>query len=71
MEVQDIRVLIVDDSALMRNLISRVVEQSPGLTVVGKERSVCVGKYSRVQAGYYSFRYRNACDERLAVFGRA
>ena len=36
MEVQDIRVLIVDDSALMRNLISRVVEQSPGLTVVGK-----------------------------------
>ena len=36
MEVQDIRVLIVDDPALMRNLISRVVEQSPGLTVVGK-----------------------------------
>ena len=42
MEVQDIRVLIVDDSALMRNLISRVVEQSPGLTVVGNPAAVVI-----------------------------
>ena len=31
-----IRVLIVDDSALMRNLIGRIVESDPGLVLVGK-----------------------------------
>ena len=31
-----INVLIVDDSALMRNLIGRIVEAEPGLAVVGK-----------------------------------
>ena len=32
----DIRVLIVDDSALMRNLISKIIEQTPGLVIAGK-----------------------------------
>ncbi len=31
-----INVLIVDDSALMRNLIGRIVESEPGFTLVGK-----------------------------------
>ncbi len=34
--MEDISVLICDDSALMRNLISRVIDNTPGLTVVGK-----------------------------------
>ncbi|MCL2764536.1 MAG: chemotaxis response regulator protein-glutamate methylesterase [Treponema sp.] len=32
----EISVLVVDDSALMRNLISRMVEETPGLTVAEK-----------------------------------
>ncbi|AEE16162.1 protein-glutamate methylesterase/protein-glutamine glutaminase [Treponema brennaborense] len=36
MNSAEIGVLIVDDSALMRNLISRIVENTPGLSVVGK-----------------------------------
>ena len=32
----DISVLICDDSALMRNLISRIVDETEGLKVVGK-----------------------------------
>lgn len=36
MESNEIGVLIVDDSALMRNLISRIVENTPGLVVAGK-----------------------------------
>ncbi len=32
---EDIGVLIIDDSALMRNLIARIVQSSPGLTVLG------------------------------------
>ncbi len=36
MDSSDIRVLIVDDSALMRNLISKIVEQTPGLMIAGK-----------------------------------
>lgn len=31
----EIRVLVVDDSALMRNLVSRIVNDAPDLTVVG------------------------------------
>ncbi|MFW5643888.1 MAG: response regulator, partial [Alkalispirochaeta sp.] len=31
----EIGVLVVDDSALMRNLVSRIVESAPDLTVVG------------------------------------
>jgi len=31
-----ISVLIVDDSALMRNIISRIIDDAPGLTVAGK-----------------------------------
>lgn len=34
--MDDISVLVVDDSALMRNLISRIVESTPGLSVAGK-----------------------------------
>lgn len=34
--MQDISVLVVDDSALMRNLISRIVEATPGLSLAGK-----------------------------------
>lgn len=34
--MDDIKVLVVDDSALMRNLVSRIVENAPGMTVVGK-----------------------------------
>jgi len=33
---EKIKVLVVDDSALMRNLISRMVEETEGLEVVGK-----------------------------------
>lgn len=36
MDSSDIRVLIVDDSALMRNLISKIIEQTPGLMIAGK-----------------------------------
>jgi two-component system chemotaxis response regulator CheB len=36
MTEQTINVLIVDDSALMRNLIGRIVESSPGFAVAGK-----------------------------------
>jgi len=36
MTEQTINVLIVDDSALMRNLISRIVEATPGFAVAGK-----------------------------------
>lgn len=36
MSSSTINVLIVDDSALMRNLIGRIVENEPGLAVVGK-----------------------------------
>lgn len=35
MEENKIGVLIVDDSALMRNLVSRIIENAPDLTVVG------------------------------------
>ncbi len=34
--MDSISVLVVDDSALMRNLISRIIEQSPDLTVAGR-----------------------------------
>lgn len=33
--MSEIRVLVVDDSALMRNLVSRIVESAPDMTVVG------------------------------------
>lgn len=36
MSTSAINVLIVDDSALMRNLIGRIVESEPGLVLVGK-----------------------------------
>ncbi|MFW6215048.1 MAG: protein-glutamate methylesterase/protein-glutamine glutaminase [Alkalispirochaetaceae bacterium] len=35
-ETGEIRVLVVDDSALMRNLVSRIIDGEPDLTVVGK-----------------------------------
>ncbi len=34
--MDDISVLICDDSALMRNLISRIIDGTEGMTVVGK-----------------------------------
>ncbi|WP_024468188.1 protein-glutamate methylesterase/protein-glutamine glutaminase [Treponema pedis] len=34
--MEDIRVLIVDDSALMRNLIGKIVEATPGLKIADK-----------------------------------
>lgn len=34
--MSEISVLVVDDSALMRNLISRIVESTPGLKLAGK-----------------------------------
>jgi len=36
MTPSEINVLIVDDSALMRNLIGRIIDAAPGMTVVGK-----------------------------------
>jgi len=36
MDLQDISVAICDDSALMRNLISRVIDETEGLSVAGK-----------------------------------
>jgi two-component system, chemotaxis family, protein-glutamate methylesterase/glutaminase len=33
---ETISVLVVDDSALMRNLISRIIDNTPGMAVVGK-----------------------------------
>lgn len=34
--MDDISVLVCDDSALMRNLVSRIIDDVPGMTVVGK-----------------------------------
>ena len=34
--MDDISVLVVDDSALMRNLITRIIENTPGLAVAGR-----------------------------------
>ena len=34
--MDDIKVLVVDDSAFMRNIISKIIEATPGLLVVGK-----------------------------------
>ena len=34
--MEDIKVLVVDDSAFMRNIITRVIEATPGLLAVGK-----------------------------------
>ena len=34
--MDDIKVLVVDDSAFMRNLISKIIEATPGLCVIGK-----------------------------------
>ena len=36
MNVKDISVLVCDDSALMRNLIGRIIENTEGLTLAGK-----------------------------------
>ena len=36
MDMEQISVLIVDDSALMRNLISKIIEGTPGLYVAGR-----------------------------------
>ena len=36
MNASPIKVLVVDDSALMRNLIGRIVESDPDLELVGK-----------------------------------
>ena len=41
MEIEDskydtLKVLICDDSALMRNLVSRIINDTPGMQVVGK-----------------------------------
>ena len=36
MDSSDVKVLIVDDSALMRNIISKIIEQTPGLVIAGK-----------------------------------
>ena len=37
--MDDISVLICDDSALMRNLIGRIVDETTGLKVVGKAQN--------------------------------
>ena len=46
--MDDIKVLIVDDSALMRSLIGKIVDAAPGLVVdcrrEGNERPVCLAK---------------------------
>ena len=34
--MDDIKVLVVDDSAFMRNIITKVIESTPGLLAVGK-----------------------------------
>ena len=34
--MDDIRVAICDDSALMRNLIGRIIDENDGLTIAGK-----------------------------------
>ena len=34
--MDDIQVMICDDSALMRNLIGRIVDETTGMTVCGK-----------------------------------
>ena len=34
--MDDIKVLVVDDSAFMRNIISKIIESTPGLLAVGK-----------------------------------
>ena len=34
--MDEVNVLVVDDSAFMRNLISKIIESTPGLCVIGK-----------------------------------
>jgi two-component system chemotaxis response regulator CheB len=41
--MDDIKVLVVDDSAFMRNIISKIIEATPGLFAVGKAMN---GKYA-------------------------
>ena len=41
--MDDIKVLVVDDSAFMRNIISKIIESTPGLLAVGKAMN---GKYA-------------------------
>ena len=41
--MDEISVLIIDDSALMRNLISRIISEVEGLTVVGKAMNGAFG----------------------------
>lgn len=50
--MDDINVLICDDSALMRNLISRVIDGTEGMTVVGKAMNgkFLIEKLSLLQA---------------------
>lgn len=49
--MEDIKVLIVDDSALMRSLIGKIVDGTPGLTVADKAMNgrFALQKLERVQ----------------------
>ncbi len=49
--MDDVRVLIVDDSALMRSLIGKIVDGTPGLTVADKAMNgrFALQKLERVQ----------------------
>ena len=52
----EIQVLIVDDSALMRNLIGRIVDDTPGLTVADKAMN-----------GYFALQKLDRCDADIIV----
>ena len=55
--MDDIAVLVVDDSALMRNLVSRMIDAVPGMTVVGKAMDGHgFGKVGTLQSRCYHFR---------------
>ena len=46
--MDDISVMVCDDSALMRNLIGRIVDETQGMTVCGKaEKSIRQKDFSR------------------------
>ena len=49
--MEDIKVLIVDDSALMRSLIGKIIDNTPGLTVADKAMNgrFALQKLERVQ----------------------
>ena len=54
--MDDIKVLVVDDSAFMRNIITKVIESTPGLLAVGKAMN---GKFALEKIPSHLYMERN------------